>query len=509
MTAPRYDVVIPTVGRPSLNTLLTGLRGMGGPRPERIIVVDDRRGARRPLPLGDTAGEGLVVVACGGRGPAAARNAGRRRGSAPWVTFLDDDVELLPGWAEALEQDLASAPAGVAGVQGRVVVPLPTGRRPTDWERNVAGLAHAHWATADMAFRRPALASVGGFDERFRRAYREDSDLALRLMSAGWNMARGTRAVLHPVRAASRWVSLTTQTGNGDDAVMRALHGAGWRKACGAHEGRRSRHLLVTAGAVTALTAAPVHRGLSRAGLTLWASLTAAFARERISPGPRDAAEVATMIATSMVIPPLACLQWLRGFIRARRRAGSGPWTAADAGIDRDALPDAVLFDRDGTLVIDVAYNGDPGRVRLMPRAREALGRLHALGIPVGVISNQSAVGLGLITTDQMEAVNRRLGELVGPVATWQMCPHTPEAGCVCRKPAPELVERAARQLGVDPARCAVVGDIAADMDAARAAGARAVLVPTAATEAADVMGAPATAPDLSAAVDLIVSGAL
>ena len=61
----------------------------------------------------------------------------------------------------------------ISGIQGRIVVPV--GERPTDWERNVAGLQDAQWATADMAYRREALAQVGGFDERFPRAYREDA----------------------------------------------------------------------------------------------------------------------------------------------------------------------------------------------------------------------------------------------------------------------------------------------------------------------------------------------
>jgi GT2 family glycosyltransferase len=73
----------------------------------------------------------------------------------------------------------------VAATQGRVQVPLPTARRPTDWERSTAGLVTAPWITADMTYRRSALSAVGGFDERFPRAFREDSDLALRVQAAG------------------------------------------------------------------------------------------------------------------------------------------------------------------------------------------------------------------------------------------------------------------------------------------------------------------------------------
>ena len=69
----------------------------------------------------------------------------------------------------------------MAATQGRFEVPLPGDRRPTDWERSTGGPGAARWATADMAYRREALAAVGGFDERFPRAYREDADLALRV----------------------------------------------------------------------------------------------------------------------------------------------------------------------------------------------------------------------------------------------------------------------------------------------------------------------------------------
>lgn len=166
---------------------------------------------------------------------------------------------------------------------------------------------------------------------------------------------------------------------------------------------------------------------------------------------------------------------------------------------------EAVLFDRDGTLVRDVPYNGDPERVEPMPGARPALDRLRAAGVPVGVISNQSGVARGLLTGEQVEAVNRRVEELLGPISAWAICPHGPDDGCRCRKPAPGMVADAARQLGVDPARCAVVGDIAADVEAARAAGARGIMVPTAATRAEEVGAAPEVASSLMDAVDLLL----
>jgi HAD superfamily hydrolase (TIGR01662 family) len=167
-----------------------------------------------------------------------------------------------------------------------------------------------------------------------------------------------------------------------------------------------------------------------------------------------------------------------------------------------------VLFDRDGTLIADVPYNGDPARVAPLPGAREALARLRAAGIPIGLVSNQSGVARGKLAHDDVRAVNRRVEALLGPLDAVEYCPHGPGDACACRKPAPGLVLAAAARLGVDPRRCAVVGDIGADVEAARAAGARGVLVPTPRTRAAEIAAAPERAADLGEAVDLLLGAA-
>ncbi|MEJ2863542.1 HAD-IIIA family hydrolase [Actinomycetospora flava] len=171
------------------------------------------------------------------------------------------------------------------------------------------------------------------------------------------------------------------------------------------------------------------------------------------------------------------------------------------------ARPQAVLFDRDGTLVVDVPYNGDPAAVAPMPAAAAALDRVRAAGVPVGVVSNQSGVARGLLDPAQVIAVNARVEELLGPFAVWQWCPHGDGDGCPRRKPAPGMVLDAAAALGVAPGEVAVIGDIAADVGAADAAGARAVLVPTAATRGEEVEDARARgrlADDLLGAVTLL-----
>jgi D-glycero-D-manno-heptose 1,7-bisphosphate phosphatase len=170
--------------------------------------------------------------------------------------------------------------------------------------------------------------------------------------------------------------------------------------------------------------------------------------------------------------------------------------------------PLAVLFDRDGTLVVDVPYNGDPALVRPMPGAIEAVALVRAAGLPIGVVSNQSGIARGIVTREQVDAVNARVDELFGGFDTWQLCPHGPDDGCDCRKPAPGMVLRAAGALGVDPARSVVIGDIAADVAAAHAAGGRAVLVPTPVTRSEEVAAAPVVAADLTEAVRIALAGA-
>ncbi|MFP5334393.1 MAG: HAD-IIIA family hydrolase [Actinomycetes bacterium] len=496
MTAgPRYAVVVPSLGRPSLHRLLSTLALQGGPLPEEVVVVDDRRDPVPPLDVtADAAGTLRVRVVKGfGRGPAAARNLGWQLVTTEWVAFLDDDVELPPGWASALAADLAVAGPDVGGSQGRLHVPLPTGRRPTDWERSTAGLQDAAWATADMAYRRAALQAVAGFDERFPRAYREDADLALRVRRAGWRLVRGTRTAVHPVRPTDDLVSLRVQAGNADDALMRRLHGRRWRLEAQAGRGRLGWHAATVAGAAVAVAG-----GLGRsprtalAGAVLWAALTLDFARRRIVPGPRDAVETRRMLVTSVAIPFAAVGHRLAGQWRHRR---AGPWPTPVR---------AVLFDRDGTLVHDVPYNGDPAAVRPVPGAREVLDRLRGAGVRVGVVTNQSAVGRGLLHRADVDAVNARVEQLLGPFDTWQVCPHAPDDECACRKPRPGMVHAGAKALGVRPHEVAVVGDIAADVEAARAAGARAVLVPTPVTRAEEVADAPVVAPDLAAAVTVL-----
>ena len=336
-------IVIPTVGRPSLAPLLESLAVSAGPVPLQLIVVDDRARPDGPLPLGRLPARltsPLRIVHSGGRGPAAARNTGWRAGDASWIAFLDDDVIVGPSWLGDLADDIAHARGDVAGIQGVVRVPLPTDRRPTDWERGTAGLANAKWITADMAYRCDVLREVGGFDERFRHAFREDSDIALRVLDAGYSIASGRRTIVHPVRPTPWHTSIGQQRGNADDALMRRLHGRGWAKRSGSPPGRRLRHAGITGAAIAALggLVARQPRAALLAG-ALWATGTGEFAWARIGPGPASANEVGKMLITSVVIPPLAVGHWLAGVVRHRHEQPRTPRALPDSSVSGAGAP--------------------------------------------------------------------------------------------------------------------------------------------------------------------------
>jgi len=142
-----------------------------------------------------------------------------------------------------------------------------------------------------------------------------------------------------------------------------------------------------------------------------------------------------------------------------------------------------VLLDRDGTIIVERGYPKDPAEVELIPGAAAAIRQLRSLGLPVVVISNQSGVGRGYMTRDDVERVNARVAELLAAEGTAldavYFCPHAPADGCTCRKPGRDLLDRAAADLGGELSRSFFVGDKKDDVDAGRNVGATTFLVRT------------------------------
>ncbi|MEU2081402.1 HAD-IIIA family hydrolase [Streptomyces albus] len=212
--------------------------------------------------------------------------------------------------------------------------------------------------------------------------------------------------------------------------------------------------------------------------------------------------------AGSVVLRAPAATWYQDGAAGPLLRIPRHPPPAAATGTPAGAgAPRAVLFDRDGTLVEDVPHNTDPARLRPRPHAREALEVLRAAGVRAAVVTNQPDLARGVLTLPQLEALQARMEELLGPVEVTAVCPHLPEAGCGCRKPAPGLVHAACRLLRLAPARTVVVGDIGTDLLAAHRAGAPSLLVPNEATRREETEAARCTAPHLATAVRTLLGG--
>jgi D-glycero-D-manno-heptose 1,7-bisphosphate phosphatase len=140
-----------------------------------------------------------------------------------------------------------------------------------------------------------------------------------------------------------------------------------------------------------------------------------------------------------------------------------------------------VILDRDGTVVVDRGYLDDPAGLEFETGAAEALKLWHANGYRLIVVTNQSGVGRGLFTLEQVEAMNDRLHSMVEALGTRleriYYCPHRPEAGCMCRKPALGLLRQAASELEFDPSRAVVIGDKESDLEFGQRAGAKTILI--------------------------------
>jgi D-glycero-D-manno-heptose 1,7-bisphosphate phosphatase len=150
----------------------------------------------------------------------------------------------------------------------------------------------------------------------------------------------------------------------------------------------------------------------------------------------------------------------------------------------------AVFLDRDGTIIEEVGYLDRPERVEFFPWTIDAVRVLNSAGLAVVLVSNQSGVARGFFTETIVDEVHQRMATMLAEggarIDRYYYCPHHPDGKvpefartCDCRKPGRGLVDRAARELGIDPARSFVVGDRWLDVALGRAIGAQAVLVRT------------------------------
>jgi histidinol-phosphate phosphatase family protein len=143
----------------------------------------------------------------------------------------------------------------------------------------------------------------------------------------------------------------------------------------------------------------------------------------------------------------------------------------------------AVFLDRDGTVNEDRGYVTALDQFVLLPGVDEAIARLNQFGFLVIVVTNQSAIGRGLMTEGDLDLLHhhldRRLNIVGAHVDAYYHCPHHPQDGCECRKPKPGMIRQALQEFSLEPGRCVFLGDKQSDLEAANAGGVAGVLVKT------------------------------
>jgi GT2 family glycosyltransferase len=316
------SIVVPTCGRPALlsHCLASLLRQDFDRARYEIIVVDDRPSSATREVVHDwamqVASTGPVVryiASEGPHGPAAARNKGWRAARGAIIAFTDDDTVSRPEWLssglQAFEQD-------VQAVWGRIVMPLD--RLPTDYEKDAKGLETAEFVTANCFCTRRALETIGGFDERFRYAWREDADLYFRLLELDGRVVHAPAAVVvHPIRPAGWGVSIRQQKKVLFDALLYKKHPALYRQKIRPHA--RWDYYIIVAALITLVAALAMGVPSVAAGAALvWLFLTARFCAMRLRPTIKTPAHVAEMIVTSAVIPVLSVFWRMVGALRFR-----------------------------------------------------------------------------------------------------------------------------------------------------------------------------------------------
>ena len=316
---PRVCVVVPTYQRRELLArCLAALAAQSlTPAEYEVVIADDAASDATRQQVEEFAARVAFTVrylpVTGRHGPAAARNAGWRAARAPLIAFTDDDTIPQPEWLAsgtgALVRD-----AELAAVTGQVIVPLPPA--PTDYERNESGLETAEFVTANCFCRRDILEEVGGFDERFTAAWREDSDLHFRLLERGSKLRKAPEAVVvHPIRPAPWGVSLRMQRKSLFDALLYKKHPTLYRKHIRPlppldYYGMAA---AVVGVIVAAFWGAPL---VYFTAAVAWVILLGRFLIRRLHGTSHAAAHVLEMIVTSLLIPFLSIFWRLYGALK-------------------------------------------------------------------------------------------------------------------------------------------------------------------------------------------------
>lgn len=320
---PHVSVVVPTYKRPDLlERCLGALTSQEfDPRAFEVVIADD---AASPETEQQVCGWAARAGDCGhtiryvpvrgaNHGPAAARNAGWRHARGEIIAFTDDDCIPDRCW---LAYGVGAFSAHTDGVMGKLVVPQPD--NPTDYERNAAGLEGSEFITANCFYRRRVLEEIGGFEESYTMAWREDTDFWLTLLERGDNLTVESRAlVTHPVRPAPWGISLKHQKRSMFNALLYKRHPQKYIERV--QPGPLWRYYFMVGALLTALGAGLAGRkGLALNAALAWSLLTGRFCVDRLRYTSREPGHVAEMLVTSALIPPLSIFWRIYGAVKFR-----------------------------------------------------------------------------------------------------------------------------------------------------------------------------------------------
>jgi len=344
----RASVVVPTFKRPELldRCLAALVTQKFDPSAYEVIIADDAACAetKRLLEFWSKRVDAPLlryIPVTQTHGPAAARNCGWRAAWGEVIAFTDDDCIPTPDWLGA---GMEAFRQGVIGVWGRIIVPLP--RTPTDYERNAAELEKAEFVTANCFYRRDVLAEVGGFDERFTRPWREDSDLFFTVWEHYGGRSEGgagrgftslcshekpgperttppllvyapEAVVLHPVRPAPWGVSLGQQRKSMFNALLYKKHPTLYRRRIQSAP-PWSYYCILGALLVLFVGIGTGQEGLALMAAGTWGFMTGRFCGRRLRRTSHTPRHVAEMIVTSAIIPLLSIFWRICGALRFR-----------------------------------------------------------------------------------------------------------------------------------------------------------------------------------------------
>jgi glycosyltransferase involved in cell wall biosynthesis len=309
----KVSVVIPTYRRPQLlmNCLVAlSKQDMVKNDFEIIVVNDGPDQSTRTLVHGINH---LVlpyvqyITLSRNSGPASARNAGWKKANGELVAFTDDDCIPEPGWLSTLWNAYRSNNRNEIAFSGKLIVPIP--EKPTDFELNTSHLETAEFITANCACTKATLEKINGFDERYKTAWREDSDLEFKLIEHNIPVIKVDDAqVIHPVRKAEWGVSITEQRKTMFNALLYKKYPSLFRNKI--QKAPAWNYYIIIGSGLAALAGLIVHsKATLIIGTVVYTGFTMAFVIRRLKRTSRSFNHILEMIATSIVIP-FASVYW-------------------------------------------------------------------------------------------------------------------------------------------------------------------------------------------------------